>query len=92
MVGYEANLRALFQMRFAMLGKININYTQITMVECSKGDTDEEIISFEIGTLINQNNIIFDEIDENNIPDELLVGLLDDVENNHATMEGKPKG
>ena len=56
------------------------------MARCGTEDADDTAISFELGSLFEPNNVVFDEIEEQDIPDELLVGLLDEVKENEAII------
>ena len=41
--------------------------------------TDEPVFTLDLGNLTGNPNIKFDELDGENVPDEVLVGLLDSV-------------
>ena len=60
------------------------------MVSCSTEEGDDTAISFEIGSVLEPNNVVFDEIEEQDIPDELLVGHLDEVKKNEAIIQQRP--
>ena len=62
------------------------------MAGCTEETADDDVISFELGDIFKSNNIKFDEINENDVPDALLAELLDHVQQGKDTIQENPTG
>ena len=58
------------------------------MADCSEEKADATAISFNLGDISDTGNIIFDEMREADVSDEILVGILDNLTTaNYAIIE-----
>ena len=61
------------------------------MVDHRDESADAQVISFKLGDILQSNNIKFDEINENEVPDTVLVELLQDVSQGNDAFEENPR-